>query len=101
MFLVSNEIRKEIIEYCREVTGKLNIDYLKESFIFRNEFLETLYVECIFRYETYESYTLTNEQIAFLFSVKKRNEFLMNQIKDENLVVYKIDENDNLIIKEK
>lgn len=101
MFLVSNEIRKEIIEYCREVTAKLNIDYLKESFIFRNEFLETLYVECIFRYENYEDYTLTNEQIAFLFSVKKRNEFLMNQIKDENLIVYKIDENDNLIIKEK
>ena len=101
MFLVSNEVRQEIIYYCREVTAKLNLEYLKESFIYKNEFLETLYVECIFRYEHYENYELTNEQIAFLFSVKKRNEFLMNQIRDNNLIVTKIDENDNLIIKEK
>ena len=35
---LDKEVKKEIINYCREVINKLNISYLKTNYVFKNEF---------------------------------------------------------------
>lgn len=97
---LDKEVKKEIINYCREVINKINISYLKTNYVFKNEFLEFLYLTCIANWEKYGDYILTEEHISILFAAKKHNELYMEKIRNKNCEIKAIDNLDNLIIEE-
>jgi hypothetical protein len=97
---LDKEIKKEIVKYCREVIAKLDLTYLKKNDVYKNEFLEFLYLTCIANWEKHGEYILTEENISILFAVKKHNEMYMKKIKDKEVEIKGIDKFDNLIIDE-
>jgi hypothetical protein len=94
------DIKKEIISYCRSLIKRIKIDYLEEFDVYKNEFLEFLFLHCLEQYENEGFYELTDESVAILFSVKKQNELYMKKIKAKEITIIGIDKNDNLIIDE-
>lgn len=97
----SEEKKKEIVQYCRNVMQRLKLDYLKKTGIFKNEFLEFLYIHALGQYESEGSYELTDENITVLFSIKKQTEISLDKIKNKEIIINAIDEEDNIIASKK
>lgn len=98
MYDVTDEIKQDVLEYCKSIVPSLNLKYLEEHNVYKNEFLDFLYAHCIQSYKQDGDYTLTQEEIAICFSVRKRHEYYSQQVRDGKLKILGIDKNDNLII---
>ncbi|MEO6304893.1 MAG: hypothetical protein ABIP51_17160 [Bacteroidia bacterium] len=97
---LNKEVKKEIVSYCEDLMTKLNSNYLKTNNIYKNEFLEFLYLTCIESWKKNGEYILSEEMITMLFTFKKNNELYMTQIRNKEVEIKGIDKNENLIIDE-
>lgn len=94
-------LRKEIITFCRQTMKKLNLSYLKDNGVYKNEFLEFLYLNCVKNWEAKGTYILSDEDVSILFAVKKQNEQLMDKAKNGEYKIKAIDKYDNLTLDKK
>jgi hypothetical protein len=92
------ETKKEIVAFCRRTINKLNLSYLKDNGVFKNEFLEYLYMNCVRNWNEKGTYILSDEDVSILFSVKKQNEQLMAKTKNGEYKISAIDKYDNLTL---
>lgn len=76
----------------------MNINYLKDNNVYKNEFLEFLYLNLVENYQAVGEYEISDESVGALFTIKKTNEDYMNKIKNNELKISGIDKYDNLII---
>lgn len=98
MFKLDKEKKREIVNYCLKLSSTLKTEYLTENLICKNEFLEFIYLTCLEAYEKSGDYTLTQEEITILFTVKKENEHILSKIRSKELNLVGINKNDVLIV---
>lgn len=91
-------MNEQIVEYCKGICDKLNELYMNKNHVYRNELLNSLYARCILQMASNESYELKEHIVLAIFSGRKHNEKLLEQVRNGTRQIKSIDEDDNLIL---
>lgn len=96
-FEFSKKLEGEVSRYCQDLLATINPKFLSDNEIYKNEFLEFVFLEAKDSYEQTGKYELVEEDIVSLLYLKQQADQIIKELKEKRAVFTGINKEGQMI----